>query len=110
VQNLKTKSMKENQEPIEDRPFAPMQTFLAAVQLDESYPELIARLPEEQQLRLRKGDPKVWADLIAEEPELLREPVFAAMEDLAFEHLLRRQPSGNSADEPSESSSSPSVA
>ena len=107
---MKAKSMQTNQEPAEDRPFPPLQTFLAAVQLDETYPELMRRLPEEDQLRLRKGDPKVWADVIAREPELFREPVFAGMEDLAFEHLLRRKPSGDSAEQPSPASSSPSVA
>jgi hypothetical protein len=110
VQILKTKSTQTNQEPAEDRPFPPLQTFLAAVQLDENYPELMSRLPEADQLRLRKGDPKVWSDLIARDPELFREPVFVGMEDLAFEHLLRRKPSEDSAEPPSSDSSSPSVA
>jgi hypothetical protein len=83
---------------------------LAGLALERFSPELLNRLPEDEQDRIRRGDPKVWADLIAREPELFREPIMSEMEDLAFEHLLRRKPSEDSAEPPSSDSSSPSVA
>ena len=109
--NLPMQTSTPDQQPQADEPISPpLLSLLAGLALERFSPELLNRLPEEEQDRIRRGDPKVWADLIAREPELFREPIMSEMEDLAFEHLLRRKPSEDSAGPPSSDASSPSVA
>ena len=80
---------------------------LASFLLRNKYPELWNLVPDEIKPGIQKNDPAAWAELLATQPELFRKQPFRGMEDLAWEHLLRRE-RGNSENPPDADSSSPS--
>jgi TPR repeat protein len=79
--------------PWEDDPmeFPPAKSHLISFLTQEDYPELWSLVPPELQARGLRGDPTMWADLMQEQPELFRKKPFKIMEDLAWEHLMRRK-------------------
>jgi hypothetical protein len=72
---------------------------LVSSALRNDYPELWSLVPPELKPGIHKGKPEAWAELLATHPELFRKQPFRGMEDLAWEHLMRRE-RGNSNNEP----------
>jgi hypothetical protein len=93
----------------EDDPlkFPPAKSHLNSLLAEKAYPALWSLVPPELQARGLRGDPTMWADLMQEQPELFRKRPFSVMEDLAWEHLMRRK-SVSSESRPDADSSSPS--
>jgi TPR repeat protein len=79
--------------PWEDKPleFPPAKSLLISSLTQIDYPELWSLVPPALQERGLRGDPTMWADLMQEQPELFRKRPFKIMEDLAWEHLMRRK-------------------
>ena len=81
--------------------------LLASFHLRNKSPELWSLVPPELKPGIQQGKPEAWAELLATQPELFRKQPFRGMEDLAWEHLMRKKPA-SSESQPDADSSSPS--